>query len=169
MKKYLLLIPSLLTILASCTDSGYISKEEMAGILYNFILTDKCLDEAGALRLQADTTLVYKPILDKAGYTSEQFIASLKHWLSNPEDMKKIYALTGLMLKERRNILQAEISAEEKREREEIRIRDSLERIESRPAKMEREHIRQEKLARKSAVAPDRKKAPGKLGLKKKI
>lgn len=166
MKKFFPSIFALTLILASCTDMGYISKEEMAGILYGFLLTDRCLDEAGSFRLQADTTIVYKPVLDEAGYTQEEFVRSLKHWLSNAKDMKDIYAMTNSMLEERREFLQAQIDEQERLEMEEKRIRDSLERIETRPAKLEQEHIRQEKIEGRNASKSGRKRVSDKMELK---
>jgi hypothetical protein len=61
-------------------------------------LTDLILERDGTLGRLADSTLVYPPILEKHGYTTEQFLATLDHYASRPARFKSL--LTQL----RRNI-----------------------------------------------------------------
>ncbi|MFA5768542.1 MAG: DUF4296 domain-containing protein [Bacteroidales bacterium] len=86
--------------LTGCTgpSARRIPKEDFQLVLREMFLTDLILERDGTLGRLADSTLVYPPILEKYGYTTEQFLATLDHYASRPARFKSL--LTQL----RRNI-----------------------------------------------------------------
>jgi hypothetical protein len=89
-----------IVFLTGCTglSDRRIPKEDFQLVLKEMFLTDLILERDGTLGRLADSTLVYPPILEKHGYTTEQFLATLDHYASRPARFKSL--LTQL----RRNI-----------------------------------------------------------------
>ncbi len=89
-----------LYFLAGCSgpSARRIPREDFQLVLREMFLTDLILERDGTLGRLADSTLVYPPILEKYGYTTEQFLATLDHYASRPARFKSL--LTQL----RRNI-----------------------------------------------------------------
>lgn len=110
MKKYLLSILVPLLFCVSCKEEKFIPKEDMACIMYDCFLIDRCLDENLEYRAQADTTMTYLPVIEKYGYTREQFLESLQHYLSIPKEMSAIYSAAKDRMTQRRQELQVATS-----------------------------------------------------------
>ena len=91
----------LAAVCTGCRQDKPIPKEDMEGILYDCLLIDRCLDDAYDLRAQADTTLVYIPVIEKYGYTQEKFLSSLRYWLSEPDAFKEIFSAVQEKMKVR--------------------------------------------------------------------
>ncbi|HRW95348.1 MAG TPA: DUF4296 domain-containing protein [Bacteroidales bacterium] len=89
-----------LLCLAGCSGSSArrIPREDFQVVLREMFLTDLILERDGTLGRLADSTLVYPPILEKHGFTTEQFLATLDYYASRPARFKSL--LTQL----RRNI-----------------------------------------------------------------
>lgn len=158
MKKYLFLILPLALLCTSCSEKKYIPKEDMAAIVYDCILTDKYLETEMPYRAQADTTLVYLPVLEKHGYTQDQFLESLKYWLSQPKEMKEIYNLARTQMKERRELLQQELDENEEgaamEKMKEMKASES-----DREAELEQERmLQEEKMLEQKALMKEKKK-----------
>lgn len=101
-KKYLFLALALLALAtSSCGPKDVIPVEDMTSIFCEFYMTDRYLDENPELRAQADTTIVYLPVLRKYGYSQDQFLNSVKYYLTEPEKFNAIFRRVQARMSER--------------------------------------------------------------------
>lgn len=79
---------------SSCTEEAEVPRKAMVNIYYDMYIADQLIESVPELRTQADTMSVYPPIIEKYGYTAEQFLSSEKFYLQDPEKyvvmMKKV-------------------------------------------------------------------------------
>lgn len=100
-------------MLGSCTPDGVIPEDEFSQIYADFLLFDQWIYSRPGLRSMADTSLVYEPILNRYGYTTEDYRTSMKYYMNEPEEYEKILEGTVdifdeklVQLEERRKELQ---------------------------------------------------------------
>ncbi|MDO4735999.1 MAG: DUF4296 domain-containing protein [Bacteroidia bacterium] len=62
-----------------------IGKSDMAKIIADLYLADQILEEGTEKRVQADTMLVYMPIIEKYGYTLNDYKKSIEYYLQKDE------------------------------------------------------------------------------------
>ena len=72
----------------------------MARIYAEMLVMDQWIAENPKLRTQADTSLVYEPILNEYGYTTEDYRASVSHYMKDPERYSRILRSTTELLEE---------------------------------------------------------------------
>ena len=99
----------------------------MARIYAEMLLTDQWIVTNPSMRRVADTSLVYEPILNRYGYTKEDYILSVNKYMDDPERYSRILRTTGEILDEKLSALndrkeQLEKEAALRRALEEIRI-----------------------------------------------
>lgn len=106
--------------LCSCgRDAKIIPRNKMSKIYAEMYLTDAWLLTAPEeARLRADTTSLYEPILEKYGYTLEDYWASVSHYLQDPERFSRI-------LKKSEDILESGYKSV-KKEMEAVAVNDTL-------------------------------------------
>lgn len=93
---------ALLCMLASCTGrSRIIPRGVMADIYADMMLADQWLSDHPSERSRVDTMLFYDPILKRYGYKFEDYDASVKHYLKDPEKFSKIFTRASEKLKAR--------------------------------------------------------------------
>lgn len=80
-------LASFVTVLSlnSCGKDGVIEEEDMSQIYAEMLITDQWINTTPGVRMIADTSLVYEPILKKYGYTSEDYRRSVEYYLNDPE------------------------------------------------------------------------------------
>ena len=95
--------------LCSCDRDGeIIPRKKFARIYADMYLADSWLMNASYdARLRADTTAFYKPILEKYGYTLEDYWASVSYYMQDPDRFSRIIGKSG-------DILENELKAIEK-------------------------------------------------------
>lgn len=113
-------------ITQSCRNRGIIPEDTMAKIYYDMYMTDQAVKENVRFRRMTDTLLIYEPIFNKYGYTSEDYTRSVNIYLVKPEKMERIFEDTRTMLDKREAQLKIILEAEGKRSRK-WTILDSLE------------------------------------------
>ena len=86
------------------SQSGYPQKK-MIQIYYEISLLDQYVEHNPQMRAQSDSMKVYAPLLDKYGYTEEEFINSINFYLRDPEKFLKILQAVETKLKERERYL----------------------------------------------------------------
>lgn len=86
---------------------------------------DQWLDENRSLRREADTSLVYAPVLDKYGYTYDDYLNSVSVYMKDPTRYSRILRRTSEILGSRLTELKAEKKAQEDALKESRRL-DSL-------------------------------------------
>ena len=67
-----------------------IDEGDMAKIYAEMLITDQWINTVPSLRVVADTSLVYEPILKKYGYTSADYRTSVEYYLNDPDDFADI-------------------------------------------------------------------------------
>jgi hypothetical protein len=82
----------------SCSKPKVISKGKLAEIYAEMLVMDQWIADNPGYRLQADTSLVYEPIFEKFGYTTEDYRASVEHYMNDPERYSKILRSTTEIL-----------------------------------------------------------------------
>lgn len=76
--------------LDSCRQKGVIEEDVLSQIYAEMLMTDQWISSTAGVRLIADTSLVYEPILKKYGYTSADYRNSVEHYLKDPEEYADI-------------------------------------------------------------------------------
>ena len=116
-------------LLFSCgfREAKVISRKDMAQIYAEMLLTNQWRVTTPSMRRCAATSLVYEPILNRYGYTKEDYILSVNKYMDDPERYSRILRTTGEILDEKLSALnerkeKLEKEAALRRALEEIRI-----------------------------------------------
>lgn len=87
--------------LDSCRKEGVIKEDVLSQIYAEMLMTDQWINSTAGVRLIADTSLVYEPILKKYGHTSADYRISVEHYLKDPEEYADIMKGTVKILDKR--------------------------------------------------------------------
>lgn len=99
--KYIVLILALVLVLVpSCRKDStkVIPRSKLARIYAEMLVTDQWIISTPKIRNIADTSLVYDPILEKYGYTPEDYQQSVMYYLNDPERFSRILRTSGELL-----------------------------------------------------------------------
>lgn len=90
-------------IISSCAkeDTEVIPRKKMARIYAEMLMTDQWVTSVPGIRMIADTSLVYEPILEKYGYDSDDYRRSIEAYMDDPERFARILRTTGEILQDR--------------------------------------------------------------------
>ena len=74
-------------IFASCSkdEAEVIPRSKMADIYMEMFMTDQWIASTPGMRMIADTSLVYEPILEKYGYDKMDYMHSVDFYMHDPE------------------------------------------------------------------------------------
>lgn len=88
---------------ASCSENEgkVIPRSKLAEIYAEMFLTDQWIISTPGLRHIADTSLVYEPILEKYGYTAEDYRRSVDRYMDDPERFSRILRSSAGILENR--------------------------------------------------------------------
>ena len=77
----------ILALAASSCSRGprVIPRGKMARIYAEMLVTDQWINSTPSVKRMADTSLVYEPILEKYGYTTEDYRRSVEVYMDDPE------------------------------------------------------------------------------------
>jgi hypothetical protein len=89
LKKAHIVLLLVLAAIASCRGPRVIPREDMVDIYVEMFLSDQRIREDAELRRQADTMLVYEPIFNRHGYTTDDYLFTLQNNLKDPERFAK--------------------------------------------------------------------------------
>lgn len=107
MRKFLVISVLLLLVLLSCNRGGkVIPKDDFARLYAKMLLVDQWVRENAPRR--ADTCLVYAPVLAEYGYDRDDYIASVNHYMADPESFGKIFTKVEDILQKRIDELTSE-------------------------------------------------------------
>lgn len=116
--QYMMLAMSLSMVsffMQSCGREDVIEEEHLAQIYAEMLMTDQWINSTPGVRMIADTSLVYEPILKKYGYTSAEYRNSVEYYLEDPDEYADIMAMTVEILdrrlaslREQKSLLQEE-------------------------------------------------------------
>lgn len=112
--------------LASCIGGRdrVIPRAKLAEIYAEMFITDQWISGTHSVRRQADTSLVYEPILAKYGYTSADYRRSVDKYMDDPERYARILRTTG-------EILDKKLAGLHKKEEELAKLKALQEHLES--------------------------------------
>ena len=86
---------ALALIVSGCRPEEVIAPDEMVAIFTDFYLTDATVEVANTASthgpVRVDSVRMYQPLLEKRGYTKEQFRNSLSYYMHRPDDMDAIF------------------------------------------------------------------------------
>lgn len=90
-------------IITSCKKDGpkVIPRAKLSKIYAEMLVTDQWILATPGMRMIADTSLVYEPILEKYGYDSDDYRKSIDVYMDDPERFARILRTTGEILKDR--------------------------------------------------------------------
>ena len=90
--KYILPLMAVL-FFASCSSDDeveIIPRKKMADIYMEMFMTDQWISDTPGMRMIADTSLVYEPILERYGYNKLDYIHSVDFYMNDPERFARI-------------------------------------------------------------------------------
>lgn len=110
----------LLVLLVSCRkdETRVIPRGKLSQIYAEMLLTDQWITMTPGMRMIADTSLVYEPILEKYGYTSADYRKTVETYMDDPERYARILRSSSQILDERLRELKRELKKMEEAERE---------------------------------------------------
>ena len=123
--RHISLALAMILTLASCIRGRdrVIPRAKLAEIYAEMFITDQWISGTHSVRRQADTSLVYEPILAKYGYTSADYRRSVDKYMDDPERYGRILRTTG-------QILDRKLAELHKKEEELARLKELQERLE---------------------------------------
>jgi len=89
-------------------EARIIPRSTMSKIYADMLMTDQWISANRGTNRQADTSLVYEPIFNEYGYTSDDFRASRAYYLKDAERYSRILKKTSEMLIKRQKELKAQ-------------------------------------------------------------
>lgn len=103
LRNILILAAAAACLLTSCRkdDVEVIPRAKMAKIYAEMLETDQWILATQGLRLVADTSLVYEPILNKYGYDIYDYLKTVDSYMDDPERYAKVLRTSGEILEER--------------------------------------------------------------------
>ncbi len=105
MKRFLLNIMLMLAafILTSCgkDEVEVIPRAKLAKIYAEMLVTDQWITNTQGVRLMADTSMVYEPILEKYGYDIDDYLLSVDKYMDDPERFARIFRTSGEIIEKR--------------------------------------------------------------------
>lgn len=124
MKRTLYILLISVVFVVACTPNDIIPRGKMADIYYDFYMADRYLESMSQLKL-GDSVQIYIPIIEKHGYTFDEYKATVDYYLHKPEELTKIFKLTEVKVKQRRDYLENIIS-QTKEKNKRWKLLDSL-------------------------------------------
>lgn len=90
-------------VFSSCSkqEEKIIPRKKMSRIYAEMLVVDQWINMSMQTRQMTDTTLIYEPILEKYGYTSEDYRRSVYKYLDDPERFARILRSTSEILDKR--------------------------------------------------------------------
>jgi len=80
----------MLTCLISCSNRAkVIPLKKLQKIYREMFFTDEWIKSSASLREKSDSMVVYEPIFNKYGYTTEDYLKSIDHYLKDPKKYEK--------------------------------------------------------------------------------
>lgn len=101
-------------LLSSCSGSDertVIPRRQLAKIYAEMLVTDQWITTTPGMRMIADTSLVYMPILEKYGYDLDDYLKSVDVYMDDPERFARILRNSGEIIG--KQLKDAEVRLEE--------------------------------------------------------
>ena len=109
--KHITALLATLIILSSC-NQGLIPRGKLTKIISEIYLTDKYLSSNQELVTIADSALLYEPILNSYGYTTEDFLRTISYYVERPAKLKTVYLKAQESLQKELDIVNNQLNKE---------------------------------------------------------
>lgn len=96
-------------------EAEVIPRSQMAEIYADMLVTDQWITTTPGIRLIADTSLVYEPILEQYGYDSDDYRKSIEFYMNDPERFARILRTSGEIIDKKIAKLKHDLAIEEAR------------------------------------------------------
>lgn len=97
-------------------EAEVIPRGQLARIYSEMLVMDQWIQSTPGTRVMADTSRVYEPILEKYGYSSEDYRASVDYYMNDPERFSRIFRSAGEILDKRIEELNRELRLQQARD-----------------------------------------------------
>lgn len=103
LKHIALLLAAAVVLAVSCrrNEAEVIPRAKLAKIYAEMLVTDQWITSNAGIRMIADTSLVYEPILNKYGYDSDDYRLSVDYYMNDPERFSRILRTSGELIDKR--------------------------------------------------------------------
>lgn len=110
--RHILRLVLLMALVSSCSGRPrIIPPNTLASIYADMFLADQWLSDHSSESKRADTSLFYDPVFSRYGYTFEDYDASVKHYLKDPERFAKIFKKASEKLTAGRDLYRRKLEA----------------------------------------------------------
>lgn len=101
--RYIVILTASVLVLSSCgkDEAEVIPRGKLAKIYAEMLVTDQWVTSTPGVRMIADTSLVYQPILEKYGYDIEDYLLSVDNYMNDPERFSRILRTSGEIIEKR--------------------------------------------------------------------
>lgn len=101
--RYIVILTASVLVLSSCgkDEAEVIPRAKLAKIYAEMLVTDQWVTSTPGVRMIADTSLVYEPILEKYGYDIEDYLLSVDNYMNDPERFSRILRTSGEIIEKR--------------------------------------------------------------------
>lgn len=107
MKHRLIILIAAAVCAVSCSQKPEIPFDDMVSIHHDMLMVDCALQDFPALFINRDNEYVYLPILEKYGYSGEQYLAAVKYYIYDTEQFMEIMNAVGTRLQNEWDVLSA--------------------------------------------------------------
>lgn len=109
-----LVLPALISVTFSCRRDVIIPKEVMVDIYHDIYMLDQYLMRHDRDRTIQDSMNIYNPILEKYGYTLDEYTASVNIYLKRPDKFEKVFTDVKKRYQTRMKFIDDSLAMEEK-------------------------------------------------------
>lgn len=115
MTRRLTVLAILTSTLFSCSQRGIIEGDKFPSVIADLYLVDKAVTLDLDRIQRVDTLLLYEPVFRKYGYTTDDFIRTIDHYISRPAKLKSFFNKAKDILENRKANAERMIAKEEMR------------------------------------------------------
>lgn len=98
MKHRVIILIAAAVCAVSCSQKPEIPFDDMVRIHHDMLMVDCTLQDFPALFINRDNEYVYLPILEKYGYSGDQYLAAVKYYIYDTEQFMEIMNAVGARL-----------------------------------------------------------------------
>ena len=116
-------------LIVSCSRAKVIPRRTFVKIYADMFLADEWVKDNPGLRRQVDTSLIYEPIFNAYGYTTDDYLKSVEHYMGDTERYARMLKKAGDILDAKGNSirrLEESINLRDERLREIGRRREQM-------------------------------------------
>ena len=99
----------ILVLAVSCKGPRLIPRSELTQIVVEMLVRDQQIRGSRDLRRIGDTTYVYEGIFEAHGYTTDDYLYSIEHYLRDPERFSRVFRDAAAKMEKEKTRVEGEI------------------------------------------------------------